>query len=147
VNLAWVAREFGVGRSWVTRVAQRPARVADLNSRSGNSRVADPHRFEYILIYVITVWTPTRDEARKVIVLGVYGGKGGFGTVPRSHQDDGQYYDNITNSSFCVQAHTSMTQYFLKNGCWGRGMIIRRWSTDELSYPEPNYHCSELLYS
>ena len=79
---SWAAREFVVGRSWVARVAERPARVADFNSRSGNSRVADPHRFEYILIYVITVWPPTRDEAEKKFVLGVYGGKGNFKRCP-----------------------------------------------------------------
>ena len=73
---SWAAREFVVGRSWVARVAERPARVADFNSRSGNSRVADPPDFEYILIYVITGWPPPRDGTQKIIVLGVYRGKG-----------------------------------------------------------------------
>ena len=43
-----------VGRSWVARGSMGRSRVADFSSRSGNSRVADPPGFEYILLYSIT---------------------------------------------------------------------------------------------
>ena len=43
-----------VGRSWVARGSVGRSRVAYFSSRSGNSRVADPPGFEYILLYSIT---------------------------------------------------------------------------------------------
>ena len=69
-----------VGRSWVARGSVGRSRVAYFSSRSGNTRVADPHRFEYIQ-WSLTVWPPTRADPRqgaKKSVLGVYGGKGGL---------------------------------------------------------------------
>ena len=70
-----------VGRSWVARGSVGRSRVAYFSSRSGNSRVADPPGFEYIQLYSLTGWPPTRADPRqgaKKSVLGVYGGKGGL---------------------------------------------------------------------
>jgi len=53
-----------VGRSWVARGSVGRSRVAYFSSRSGNSRVADPHRFEYILLYSNTVWPAARADPR-----------------------------------------------------------------------------------
>ena len=54
-----------VGRSWVARGSVGRSRVAYSSSRSGNTRVADPHRFEYIQLYSLTVWPPTRADPRR----------------------------------------------------------------------------------
>ena len=54
-----------VGRSWVARGSVGRSRVAYFSSRSGNSRVADPPGFGYILLYSITGWPPTRADPRQ----------------------------------------------------------------------------------
>ena len=54
-----------MGLPWVARGSMGRSRVADFSSRSGNSRVGDPHRFGYIPLYSITVWPATRADPRR----------------------------------------------------------------------------------
>ena len=52
------------GRSRVARGSVGRSRVAYFSSRSGNSRVADPTRFEHIQLESLTEWPPTRVDPR-----------------------------------------------------------------------------------
>ena len=68
-SYAWVARGsrgLRAGR----------ARVANFNSRSGNTRVARGPSAEYILLLLSRGWVSDPRPGKKNIVLGVYRGKG-----------------------------------------------------------------------